>query len=151
MPLLLCCLMQKLTTHSSLLTAHRSSLPPLPFPVLQTALRECYLIPRVQEPVAIRPSGIAFFRHHTFRTRDNHENASGRQDFPHKHEKRKRRDVCVQRPRFSLTQISPIPQRFRAIFRDPFHRICHPMELRWGFTIPFYAIRAQTLILRNSE
>ena len=28
-----------------------------------------------------------------------------------KHEKRKRRDVCVQRPRFSLTQIAPIPPK----------------------------------------
>ena len=39
------------------LTTHRPSLASLPFPVLQTALRECYLIPRVQEPAAIRPSG----------------------------------------------------------------------------------------------
>ena len=37
------------------LTAHRPSLASLPFPVLQTALGEYDLIPRVQEPAAIRP------------------------------------------------------------------------------------------------
>lgn len=32
-----------------------------------------------------------------------------------------------------------------------FHRICHPMVLRWGFVIPVHAIGSQTLILKNSE
>ena len=56
MPLLLFCLIQKLTTHCSPLITHCSSVVSLPFPVLQTALWEYFLIPRVQEPAAIRPS-----------------------------------------------------------------------------------------------
>ena len=105
MPLLLFCLIQKLTTHSSSLIV-----APVAVSRPSDGIIGVLFDSTGSRPVAIRPSGIAPFRRHTFRTRDNHENASGRQDFPHKHEKRKRRDVCVQRPRFLLTQIAPIPK-----------------------------------------
>ena len=107
----LCSLINSKAHDSSLIT-HNSLLivAPVAVPRPSDGIMGVHLIPRVKEPATIRPSGIASFRRHTFRTRDNHENASGRQDFPHKHEKRKRRDVCVQRPRFLLTQIAPIPK-----------------------------------------
>ena len=100
MPLLLFCLIQKLTTHSSSLIVA---------PVAVSRPSDC-IMGILFDSTGSRTRDYSPFRRHTFRTRDNHENASGRQDFPHKHEKRKRRDVCVQRPRYSLTQIAPIPK-----------------------------------------
>ena len=58
MPLLLFCLIQKLTTHSSLLTAHYSSLicGPIAVPRPSDGIIGVHLIPRVKEPATIRLS-----------------------------------------------------------------------------------------------